>query len=173
MIALDGAVIVVGFGGNVGDDDAITMRFTRAREAIAQLGSVKSAPIYRSAAMGPPQPAYLNSAISVRVTGPAPQPRELSEMLQELEHLLGRDRAREVHWGPRTIDLDVLLWGATPIARAGLVVPHPRLHERRFALRPAAEIVGFDVEVPGTGKSLANFLAATVEQQLELVAQTW
>ena len=99
--------IAIGIGGNVGTEAEIIARFVLAREALMQLGTVRSASIYRTAPIGPAQPAFLNTAVLVR--SPEMQPAELVATTQEIETLLGRDRAREVHWGPRTIDLD-LLW---------------------------------------------------------------
>ena len=132
MIADD--ALVIGLGGNVGGDEAIVERFRRAREALAQLGETRAAPLYRTAAIGPVQPAFLNSAVRVRYREGTPA--ELIATVLELERLLGRDRRGEARGGPRVIDLDVLVWGARVIRTPELEVPHPRLVERRFALQP-------------------------------------
>jgi len=129
-----GEPLVIGLGGNVGDEEAITGRFRSAREALAVLGELRSAPLYRSAAIGPAQAPFLNTAVRLRVG--ELQPAELIAVVRELEHLLGRDRRAEGRWGPRTIDLDVLVWGARVVRSPELEVPHPRLAERRFALAP-------------------------------------
>src|SRR5215470_11792764 len=102
--------VVVGFGGNLGGDDAILGRFRSAREALAQIGDVWSAALYRSAPIGPAQPAYLNTAVRWRFTG---TPAQLIATVLEIERLLGRTRGER--WGPRVIDLDILLWGAREI----------------------------------------------------------
>ena len=79
-----------------------------------------------------------------------------------------------MHWGPRTIDLDVLVWGRAGGANAGAGGAAPcGSPSGGSRCAPLVALVRFDTEVPGTGKSLAYFLAATVEQQLELVAQSW
>lgn len=161
--------IVIGFGGNVGSDEAILQRFTRAREAIGALGDLRSAPLFRSAAVGPAQPAYLNTAVRVRM--PDAQPLELISTLLELERLLGRIRPH-ARWGPRAIDLDVLVWGARRIALPELTVPHPGLGTRRFALDPLVALVGEAFEVPGLGTA-GTLLAAVRDQVVEHVADTW
>jgi 2-amino-4-hydroxy-6-hydroxymethyldihydropteridine diphosphokinase len=159
-------VIAIGLGGNVGD---VRASFVAARDALAQLGDVKSASLYRSAPIGPEQPAYLNTAIRLRDSDV--QPDELLATLRELEHLLGRDRAREFRWGPRTLDLDVLLWDARVIRTPELEVPHPRLAERRFVIAPLIDLFGDDFVVGGaTLRALAERVR---DQDVELVAERW
>ena len=100
------------------------------------------------------QPSFLNGAASIDTTL---TPRELLDALLRVERQLGRvrDGAR---WGPRTIDLDLLLYGDEAVDEPGLCVPHPRLAERRFALEPLAELDP-DALVPGAGK-VSDLLAA-------------
>lgn len=167
------ARIVIGVGGNVGGDDAVIARFRQAREALATLGEVRSAPLYRTAPIGPEQPAFLNTAVLLRIA--EVEPRELAETLRELERLLGRAREREVRWGPRTIDLDVLAWDQRTIRATepgGIDVPHPRLGERRFALAPLVDLLGDDHVVPGIGR-VGDALARVRDQHVELVRETW
>lgn len=109
MIRPPAEPIVIGLGGNVGSDAEICERFDRARAALTVIGPVRSAPLYRSAPIGPDQPAFLNTAL--RLAAPDAQPGQLIATLLEIEHLLGRRRAGEARWGPRPIDLDVLVWG--------------------------------------------------------------
>ena len=161
--------IVIGLGGNVGGEPAIRERFDQARAAIASFGSVRSAPLYRSAPIGPTQPAFLNTAITVSATDM--QPDELVATLLELERLLGRDRAREVRWGPRPIDLDVLLWDARELRTPTLEVPHPRFAERRFVLAPLIDLLGEAYVV--RGESLGILAARVRDQDVELVSATW
>ncbi len=168
MIAPD--ALVVGIGGNIGADGAIVARFGRAREALAQLGAVKSAPLYRTAAIGPAQAAFLNSAALVRVSDATPG--ELIATLLEIERLLGRQRSNETRWGPRSIDLDILVWGERVIRTPELDVPHPRLAGRRFALRPLIALLG-DVAIPGTDQTAAVLDRALREQTIEEIAETW
>ena len=93
------------------------------------------------------QPRFLNGAAEVRTSLSA---RDLLERLLAIERRLGRVRGEGPRFGPRTIDLDLLLYGEELRDEPGLVVPHPRLHERRFALEPLAELDP-TLEIPGRG----------------------
>ena len=95
---------------------------------------------------GPEQPKYLN-AIAIAET--ELDPRELLIVMLEIENKLGRKR--EVHWGPRTIDLDLIVFGDEIIDSETLVLPHPRAHERKFVLEPWLEIEP-DAYIPGIGE---------------------
>jgi 2-amino-4-hydroxy-6-hydroxymethyldihydropteridine diphosphokinase len=92
------------------------------------------------------QPRYLNGVAALETTLPA---RELLDRLLEIEQRFGRARVAGEH-GPRTLDLDLLLYGDEQIDQPGLSVPHPRLHERRFVLEPLAEVAP-GLVVPGRG----------------------
>ena len=93
------------------------------------------------------QPRFLNGAVELETEL---SPLELLERLLAIERSLGRDRRGGPPGGPRTLDLDLLLYGRAQIAEPGLEVPHPRLHERRFALEPLAELDPA-LDVPGRG----------------------
>jgi 2-amino-4-hydroxy-6-hydroxymethyldihydropteridine diphosphokinase len=93
------------------------------------------------------QPRFLNGAAALATSL---SPRELLGRLLEIERRLGRVRGIGPHFGPRTIDLDLLLYGDETIDEPGLTVPHPRLAERRFALEPLAELDPH-LEIPGRG----------------------
>ena len=95
---------------------------------------------------GPEQPKYLN-AIAIAET--ELEPEELLIAMLEIENKLGRKR--EVHWGPRPLDLDLIVFGDEVIDSEILVLPHPRAHERRFVLEPWLEIEP-DAYIPGIGK---------------------
>jgi 2-amino-4-hydroxy-6-hydroxymethyldihydropteridine diphosphokinase len=99
------------------------------------------------------QPAFLNGAVAVETTL---EPRALLGVLLDVERRLGR--VRDERWGPRTIDLDLLLYGDVVLDEPGLTVPHPRLHERAFALEPLQDLDP-ELAVPGRG-SVADLLAA-------------
>jgi 2-amino-4-hydroxy-6-hydroxymethyldihydropteridine diphosphokinase len=94
------------------------------------------------------QPRFLNAAARLETTR---SPRELLALLLRIERELGRVRDEGPRHGPRTIDLDLLLYGDETIDEPGLEVPHPRLHERRFALAPLAELDP-GLAVPGRGR---------------------
>jgi 2-amino-4-hydroxy-6-hydroxymethyldihydropteridine diphosphokinase len=168
-VTLPDDALVIGLGGNVGGEAAVIERFRRAREALAQLGGLRSAPLYRTAPIGPEQPAFVNSAVRVRYADGTPG--ELIATVLELEALLGRDRSGEARGGPREIDLDVLLWGSRAFRTPELEVPHPRLFERRFALQPIADLFGEDIELAGT--TAGALLQRVSDQSVELIASTW
>jgi 2-amino-4-hydroxy-6-hydroxymethyldihydropteridine diphosphokinase len=92
------------------------------------------------------QPPFLNGAVAVETSL---SPQELLERLLEIERTLGRVRTER--WGPRVVDLDLLVYGDVRVEEPGLRVPHPRLHERRFALEPLAEL-NPELDVPGLGR---------------------
>ena len=94
------------------------------------------------------QPEFLNGAVAVETSL---SPRELLDALLRVEQKLGRTRDGE-RWGPRTIDLDLLVYGDEIVDEPGLRVPHPRLHERRFVLEPLVDLEP-EVAIPGVGKA--------------------
>jgi 2-amino-4-hydroxy-6-hydroxymethyldihydropteridine diphosphokinase len=169
VTALPDGVIVIGLGGNVGGDAAVLDRFARVRAALAAWGSVRGSVVVRTAPVGGPpgQPDFLNAAVAVAVDPPAPLPRELLAIVDEIERLLGRDRAREVRNGPRPIDLDVLLWGTRIFDEDGLAIPHPRLTGRRFALGPILDLFGDELVIPGTERTAREMYASLVDQRIE------
>jgi len=171
VIELPADALVIGLGGNVGGEPAVIERFRRARDALAALGEVRAAPLYRTAAIGPVQPAFVNSALRVRC-GDA-TPGELIATVLELERLLGRDRRGEVRNGPRAIDLDVLLWGLRAIRTPELEIPHPRMLERRFALEPVVALFGEDLAIPGSALTAGAALRRVAAQACAPLAATW
>jgi 2-amino-4-hydroxy-6-hydroxymethyldihydropteridine diphosphokinase len=137
----------IGLGGNLGDPAA---QIATAFERLSQLpGSVLSArsTLYRSPAWGPiAQPDYVN-AVAALDTVLAPS--ELMQGLLDIERDAGRERV--ARWGPRLLDLDLLLYGDSRIDSDALHVPHPRLHERAFVLLPLFELAPALV-IPGLGR---------------------
>jgi 2-amino-4-hydroxy-6-hydroxymethyldihydropteridine diphosphokinase len=131
----------VGVGANLGD------RVRTIRSAIAALpGVVAVSTLRETEPVGVTgQPRFLNGAVALDTAMTA---RELLEGLLAIERALGRERRER--WGPRSIDLDLLLYGAEVVDEPGLTVPHPRLHERRFALEPLAELDP-SLVIPGLG----------------------
>jgi 2-amino-4-hydroxy-6-hydroxymethyldihydropteridine diphosphokinase len=127
----------IGLGGNL---DRPAERIRRARSAIMAAPGIREAAfsgLYRSAPMGPAdQPDYVNAVMAVDTTL---APLQLLDALQAIETAFGRVRLGE-RWGPRTLDLDILLYGAEVIASERLTVPHPGLAQREFVLYPLAEI---------------------------------
>ena len=145
----------VGLGSNLGERE-VTLR-----AAIGRLRGLPDVEVIRVSSfrdtepVGPvDQPRFLNGAVELETDL---TPRALLGALLELERAFGRDRSAGPLHGPRTLDLDLLLYGAETIDEPLLNVPHPRLHERRFVLEPLAELDP-DLEVPGQG-SVQTLLA--------------
>jgi 2-amino-4-hydroxy-6-hydroxymethyldihydropteridine diphosphokinase len=140
-------VAYIGLGANLGS------REDTLRRAVELLGQREDVDVVAVSELretepvgGVEQPRFVNGAVAVET---ALAPRELIEELLEIERSLGRVRAER--WGPRTIDLDLLLYGGQTIDEPGLRVPHPHLHERRFALEPLVELDP-DLDIPGRGR---------------------
>jgi 2-amino-4-hydroxy-6-hydroxymethyldihydropteridine diphosphokinase len=138
----------VGLGSNLGDREGTL------RAAVGRLRSMAATRVVRVSSLRNTepvgyvdQPRFLNGAVELETELPA---QELLDVLLELERGFGRDRSASPPRGPRTLDLDLLLYGGEEIAEPGLEVPHPRLHERRFVLEPLAELDPA-LEVPGKG----------------------
>lgn len=127
--------ILLGLGGNLGDVRAAFVGAAAALEA--RFGPVARSSLWRSAPVGPPQPDYLNAVLLARIDC---HPLRLLAICRALESAAGRDRGGEARWGPRPLDLDLLLGSAVVIESPNLTLPHPRLHERAFAILPAAEL---------------------------------
>ncbi len=140
--------VFVGLGSNLGEREA-TLRAALGR--LRALSGVRVVAVSRFRDTEPvgnvEQPRFLNGAAALDVELP---PRELLDSLLAIEREFGRDRARSVGHGPRTLDLDLLLYGDARLDEPGLEVPHPRLHERRFVLEPLHELDAALV-VPGRG----------------------
>ena len=148
----------IGLGANLGD------RLTNLREAahrLEALGTVLGrSRVYAAAPVGgPPQPPYLNAAVLLES---ALAPLELLGRTQEIEDALGRDRAHEVRWGPRTLDIDLLMAGAHGeliVDEPQLRLPHPRMKERGFALAPLVDLDPTLIH-PVLGRPLKALIAA-------------
>jgi 2-amino-4-hydroxy-6-hydroxymethyldihydropteridine diphosphokinase len=144
----------IGVGSNLGD------RAATIAAAVARLGAHPNIRVVRCSALleteplGPPQPMYLNGAVCIETWL---APAALLVELLEVERELGRVRDRAERMGPRTIDLDLLLYGEAVIDEPGLAVPHPRMAERAFVLRPLAEIAPEAVN-PRCGRTVASLV---------------
>jgi 2-amino-4-hydroxy-6-hydroxymethyldihydropteridine diphosphokinase len=152
---------VIGLGGNVGSPERA---FSIALAGLApHLEGLSLSPLYLTAALGgPPQPDFLNAVASGRTLL---APLDLLRLLKGLEAEAGRLPRGEAN-GPRPLDLDLLLFGDRRIELPELVVPHPRLTERRFVLAPLADLLP-DLVVPGTGRTVASLLAAAPPARVE------
>lgn len=138
----------IALGSNLGDREATI------RAAAAELGAAAGVEVIAVSSLEETdpvgyldQPRFLNGAAELRT---ALEPRALLELLLSVEARFGRDRSAGPPQGPRTLDLDLLLYDSERLDEPGLELPHPRLHERLFVLRPLAELDPA-LEVPGKG----------------------
>jgi 2-amino-4-hydroxy-6-hydroxymethyldihydropteridine diphosphokinase len=136
----------VGIGSNLGDREATLRRAVELLAAEEGIEVVAVSELRETEPVGPvEQGSFLNGAVRLATELP---PHELLERLLAIEQCLGR--VRKERFGPRTIDLDLLVYGEQVIDEPGLTIPHPRLHERRFALDPLAELAP-NLVIPGRG----------------------
>jgi len=128
--------VVIGLGGNVGP---VAASFAAARSRLGEWARVAAAShLYRTSPVGPSdQPAFVNAALLIAVGCTF---GELVDRCQEIERAAGRDRSTESRWGPRPLDIDLLVARDAVHRGRRLELPHPRFHERTFALVPAAEV---------------------------------
>ncbi|MEN4939645.1 MAG: 2-amino-4-hydroxy-6-hydroxymethyldihydropteridine diphosphokinase [Stenotrophomonas sp.] len=139
----------IGLGANLGDAAQTLRDAFQALAALPQTTLRARSQLYSTPAWGNlDQPAFVNAAAVLETRLPAP---DLLAALLEIERRFGRVRDPAVHWGPRALDLDVLLYGEQSIDLPQLQVPHPYLHERAFALLPLSEIAP-DALIPGHGR---------------------
>jgi len=125
----------IAFGSNIGDSRAILSASVKTLCQIPSITLKAKSNLYKTKAVGPPQPDYLNGCISVDVDI---EPFKLLEILLEIENQFGRERKE--HWGARTLDLDLLLYDDLILNTPTLQIPHPRMIQRAFVLVPLAEI---------------------------------
>ena len=134
-------VAYVGLGSNLGDRERLI------RQAAELIGASRLSSVIETEPWGiENQPKFLNAVAEVETPLTA---RQLLDHLLDVERRLGRERIG-TQWGPRTIDLDLLLYGDDTLDEPGLIVPHPRLTEREFVLGPLAELVPA-LKIPGDG----------------------
>lgn len=128
----------VALGANLGDRLATVEAAVEAIDDLDQVTVRDVSGVYETLPVGgPSQDPYLNAVVRIDTDL---GPHEFLGELQLIEAAFGRDRSSEERWGPRTLDLDILLFGDQQLDTPDLVVPHPRLHERAFALVPLVEV---------------------------------
>jgi 2-amino-4-hydroxy-6-hydroxymethyldihydropteridine diphosphokinase len=135
----NGVICFIGIGSNLGDP------VERCMEAIHRLSSVSGIKVLRRSSLYRTEPVgfaeqnwFVNNVIEIRTLL---TPHELLEVLQEVEDNMGRVRGPK--WGPRVIDLDILLYSQEVICEEGLEIPHPELHKRRFVLEPLCDLASY------------------------------
>jgi len=157
--------IILGLGGNVGGTQTL---FADCLTRIAIVGRVvATSRLWRTRAVGPPQDDFLNAAVLIE--WPA-GPHNLLTLCQELERAAGRGRSREERWGPRTLDLDLLLAESLVCRGPSLELPHPRFHARRFALEPAAEVAP-DWIHPLIGRTISDLADGARDTEPEAIVE--
>ncbi len=158
-----GHIVFVGLGSNLSDPSNQVLQALQALDNLPQTRVLARSSLYRSAPIGYlQQPDFINAVAQLET---ALSPRGLLNKLLAIEHECGR--TRDVHNGPRTLDLDLLLYGDLQHHELGLTVPHPQMHKRAFVLQPLLEIVP-DCVIPGVGAA-AEALRQCAGQQLEKV----
>lgn len=140
----------IGLGGNVGDAAATLRSALDQLDTLPHTRLLAASRLYRTAPVGGIEQAdFVNAVAQVETTLSA---EDLLRALFAIERAHGRDRSIERRWGPRTLDLDLLLYGDDVIHVDGLTVPHPRIAERAFVLVPLVEIAP-DAPIPGHGNA--------------------
>lgn len=153
--------VAIGLGSNLGDRRGHLRRALQGLRALGRPAAVSS--LYETAPIGgPDQDPYLNAVVVLETEL---EPRRLFEQLLRLEREAGRERRRR--WAPRTLDLDLLLYGSEELDDPDLTVPHPRMEERRFVLEPLAEVWP-EAPLPG-GRRPADLLEEVADQEARRV----
>jgi 2-amino-4-hydroxy-6-hydroxymethyldihydropteridine diphosphokinase len=145
----------IGLGTNLGDRRSHLMTALRGLGRLGRIDAVST--VYETDPVGPPQPVYWNAVVRLATTRP---PATLLAALHDIEAATGRTRSAAA--GPRTMDLDLLLYDELVLATERLTVPHPRLAERRFVLVPLLEIAP-DLTDPRDGRALREALVRAAD----------
>ncbi len=159
--------VILGLGGNIGDTQPL---FADCLTTLAADGRVAAASrLWRTRAVGPPQADFLNAAAVIEWPAGA---RDLHTRCQELERAAGRDRTLEKRCGPRPLDLDLLLADCVVCRGPSLELPHPRMHQRAFALSPAAEVAP-DWVHPLLGRTIADLARQAIDDDPDAVLEVF
>ncbi|HEY9642375.1 MAG TPA: 2-amino-4-hydroxy-6-hydroxymethyldihydropteridine diphosphokinase [Coleofasciculaceae cyanobacterium] len=142
----------IALGSNLGDSYAILQAALKVLDEMPTIALEACSPVYRTVAIGPPQPDVLNACA---ILSTSLSPTELLQVLLNVEQQFGR--IRREHWGPRSLDLDLLLFDDLILQQPNLQIPHPRMAERAFVLVPLTDIAADWVE-PISGKAIATLL---------------
>ena len=177
---LEKALCVLGLGSNrpYKNFSCIELIDSAAAELQKPLENFRLSPFYKTEAMYvTSQAPFINAAVSgffsidkklSNAESAISAAQKLLEIIQKIESKYGRDRAREQRWGERTLDIDILLFGDLKITETNLIIPHPRLKERAFALRPLLDLLPGAAD-PETGIKYSEILAALPLQEIALI----
>ncbi|SMF21112.1 2-amino-4-hydroxy-6-hydroxymethyldihydropteridinediphosphokinase [Alteromonadaceae bacterium Bs31] len=157
--------VFIGLGSNLEQPLEQVKRALKELSEHPELSLITSSPLYRSKAIGPSQADYINAVAQIKTPLSALQ---LLDQLQHIEQL--HQRVRIQHWGPRTLDLDILLYGNASINNERLIIPHAHMCERNFVLQPLHDIAP-DLHLP-SGISIASLLAGLGTAELKPIPQT-
>jgi len=140
--------VYIGIGSNLGDSLTIVRESIECLANLPKTSLLHQSPLYRSEAISDiPQDDYINAVVLISTEL---QPMELLLELQAIEHAFYRQRDPDLKWAPRTLDLDIILFGPHNIDDSHLTIPHPQLQKRLFVLQPMFDIGG-DIYIPGLG----------------------
>jgi 2-amino-4-hydroxy-6-hydroxymethyldihydropteridine diphosphokinase len=149
--------VYIGIGSNRGDRMRFLSRACRALASGGRVSGLVRSPVYETSPIGPRQRPFLNAVVRARTALP---PAALLAFLKQIEKKLGRRRG--VRWGPREIDLDLLLYGRRKVRTARLTVPHRELSRRKFVLKPMCDLSP-GLRPPGSCRTVRQLLRALTE----------
>lgn len=156
--AVRGVIAFIGIGSNRGNPVDACREAIRHLSETPEVRLLRCSSLYRTEPVGPhDQPWFINAVAEIRTSLP---PRRLLEALKEIERRMGRTEGPK--WGPRLIDLDLLLYGQEVVAEGDLNIPHPELHRRRFVLVPLCEIASYAIH-PAFGVSVRGLMDRLTE----------
>ena len=155
-VAPTSVIACIALGSNLGDRQAILVSALSDLSRLPNTRLVSHSGFLETAPVGPPQPGYLNAAATIETSL---SPRDVLTHLLAIEKVHHRTRDTGSRWGPRTLDLDLLLYGDLVLDEPGLTIPHPLLHIRRFVLEPLAQIAPL-ARIPPGGETVEQALRA-------------
>ncbi|MGV6850885.1 MAG: 2-amino-4-hydroxy-6-hydroxymethyldihydropteridine diphosphokinase [bacterium] len=154
---------IIGVGSNL-EDPIYHVKWAVSQMQSISTRTVQSSALYRTHPWGvKDQPMFINSVVLMWTVL---KPLALLKKLQNFENEAGRKRKK--HWGPRVLDLDVLLYSDHCVNEPDLIIPHPLMHQRRFVLQPLHELLP-EISIPGLGL-LSNFLECNQDPPLEMIS---
>jgi 2-amino-4-hydroxy-6-hydroxymethyldihydropteridine diphosphokinase len=154
-----GVIAFIGIGSNRGNPVHACREAARHLSEELEVRLLRRSSLYRTEPVGPQdQPWFINAVAEIRTSLP---PRRLFETVKEIERRMGRTEGQK--WGPRVIDLDILLYGQEVVSEGDLIIPHPEMHRRRFVLAPLCELASYAVH-PAFGVSIRGLMDRLADQ---------